>query len=76
MTHPEPSADAALARRAAELGLDVATATLPDGPDHHIELTYLAVGDGPLALCLHGDPDSAWTRTRCTKCSAATATQC
>ncbi|MGK2949874.1 MAG: alpha/beta fold hydrolase [Acidimicrobiales bacterium] len=26
-----------------------------------LEFTYLEVGDGPLALCLHGFPDSAWT---------------
>jgi pimeloyl-ACP methyl ester carboxylesterase len=26
-----------------------------------IELAFLEEGDGPLALCLHGFPDSAWT---------------
>lgn len=26
-----------------------------------IDFTYLTAGDGPLALCLHGFPDSAWT---------------
>jgi pimeloyl-ACP methyl ester carboxylesterase len=26
-----------------------------------IDFAYLAVGSGPLALCLHGYPDSAWT---------------
>lgn len=26
-----------------------------------IELSYLEAGSGPLALCLHGFPDSAWT---------------
>jgi pimeloyl-ACP methyl ester carboxylesterase len=26
-----------------------------------LEFGYLACGDGPLALCLHGFPDSAWT---------------
>jgi pimeloyl-ACP methyl ester carboxylesterase len=26
-----------------------------------VELAYLALGSGPLALCLHGYPDSAWT---------------
>lgn len=26
-----------------------------------LELGLLSVGDGPLALCLHGFPDSAWT---------------
>lgn len=26
-----------------------------------IEFAYLATGSGPLALCLHGYPDSAWT---------------
>jgi len=26
-----------------------------------VELAYLACGSGPLALCLHGFPDSAWT---------------
>lgn len=25
-----------------------------------IELSYLTVGEGPLALCLHGFPDTAW----------------
>ena len=28
---------------------------------HGVELHYLACGDGPLALCLHGFPDSAYT---------------
>ena len=26
-----------------------------------VEFAYLEAGDGPLALCLHGFPDSAWT---------------
>lgn len=26
-----------------------------------VELAYLEAGEGPLALCLHGFPDSAWT---------------
>jgi pimeloyl-ACP methyl ester carboxylesterase len=26
-----------------------------------VELTHLELGEGPLALCLHGFPDSAWT---------------
>jgi pimeloyl-ACP methyl ester carboxylesterase len=26
-----------------------------------LDVAYLTVGDGPLALCLHGFPDSAWT---------------
>lgn len=26
-----------------------------------LEFAYLAVGEGPLALCLHGFPDTAWT---------------
>jgi len=26
-----------------------------------IEFAYLTAGQGPLALCLHGFPDSAWT---------------
>lgn len=26
-----------------------------------LELAHLEVGDGPLAVCLHGFPDSAWT---------------
>jgi len=26
-----------------------------------IDFTYLTMGSGPLALCLHGYPDSAWT---------------
>src|SRR3954469_1517275 len=26
-----------------------------------VDLTYLACGSGPLALCLHGFPDSAYT---------------
>ncbi len=26
-----------------------------------VELAFLEVGSGPLALCLHGFPDSAWT---------------
>ena len=28
---------------------------------HGVELHYLACGDGPLALCFHGFPDSAHT---------------
>ena len=26
-----------------------------------VEFAYLEAGSGPLALCLHGFPDSAWT---------------
>ena len=26
-----------------------------------VEFGYLETGEGPLALCLHGFPDSAWT---------------
>ena len=26
-----------------------------------LEVAYLEAGEGPLALCLHGFPDSAWT---------------
>ena len=26
-----------------------------------VDLGYLEAGAGPLALCLHGFPDSAWT---------------
>jgi len=26
-----------------------------------VELAFLELGDGPIALCLHGFPDSAWT---------------
>ena len=26
-----------------------------------VEFAYLETGTGPLALCLHGFPDSAWT---------------
>src|SRR5262245_48349388 len=26
-----------------------------------LQFHYLAMGDGPLALCLHGFPDSPWT---------------
>ncbi|MEI2698584.1 MAG: alpha/beta fold hydrolase [Microthrixaceae bacterium] len=26
-----------------------------------IDFSYLSVGTGPLALCIHGYPDSAWT---------------
>src|SRR3954469_17839594 len=26
-----------------------------------VDLAYLEAGEGPLALCLHGFPDSAWT---------------
>ncbi len=28
---------------------------------HDVELVHLELGEGPLALCLHGFPDSAWT---------------
>ncbi|MGV3757986.1 MAG: alpha/beta fold hydrolase, partial [Actinomycetota bacterium] len=28
---------------------------------HDVELAHLELGEGPLALCLHGFPDSAWT---------------
>jgi pimeloyl-ACP methyl ester carboxylesterase len=28
---------------------------------HDLEFAYLEAGTGPLALCLHGFPDSAWT---------------
>lgn len=26
-----------------------------------VEMTYLTLGDGPLAICLHGFPDTAWS---------------
>ena len=29
-----------------------------------IDFSYLSIGTGPLALCLHGYPDSAWTWRR------------
>src|SRR2546430_9681560 len=28
---------------------------------NHLRLRYLEIGEGPLALCLHGFPDSPWT---------------
>lgn len=43
------------------------TSTDTDGFDHAtvhaggLEFACLAMGEGPLALCLHGYPDSAWT---------------
>jgi pimeloyl-ACP methyl ester carboxylesterase len=38
-------------------------ATIADGSVHAggLDFGYLEAGDGPLALCLHGFPDSAWT---------------
>ncbi len=36
--------------------LDKGTVSIGD-----IDVAYLATGSGPLALCLHGYPDSAWT---------------
>jgi pimeloyl-ACP methyl ester carboxylesterase len=36
------------------------TLTIPDG-DQTLEVAAFALGSGPLALCLHGYPDSAWT---------------
>ncbi len=44
--------------KAQELGLDLLTVTLPSSD---LEVAYLSIGSGPLALCLHGYPDSAWT---------------
>jgi pimeloyl-ACP methyl ester carboxylesterase len=30
-------------------------------PAHGLRFHYLETGEGPLALCLHGFPDSPWT---------------
>jgi pimeloyl-ACP methyl ester carboxylesterase len=38
--------------------MDVRQATVTAGD---LEVAYLECGDGPLALCLHGFPDCAWT---------------
>ena len=61
MTTQPASEHADLTAAAAAIGAEVATATIPDGDDQSLELTYLTMGSGPLALCLHGYPDSAWT---------------
>jgi len=49
------------AERAAGSGFELLTVTVPDVDGESLEFAALAVGDGPLALCLHGYPDSAWT---------------
>lgn len=43
---------------AEQLGLEFDSVALPESG---LEVAYLAAGSGPLALCLHGYPDSAWT---------------
>lgn len=48
---------------AGRLGLETASVTITDLDGNDLEVAYLAAGDAgaPLALCLHGYPDSAWT---------------
>ena len=62
MTSPtdsvEPLASAAAQETAKKLGLEFSSLRLPE---NGLEVAYLAAGSGPLALCLHGYPDSAWT---------------
>lgn len=43
------------------MGLESISVTIRDGDGSDLKFAALAVGDGPLALCLHGYPDSAWT---------------
>lgn len=50
-----------LSEQAAASGLESISLTIRDGDGSALEFAALAVGDGPLALCLHGYPDSAWT---------------
>lgn len=44
-------------------GLTIDVTTIPDLDGNDLAVGYLSVGDtdAPLALCLHGYPDSAWT---------------
>lgn len=48
---------------ATDIGLTTHVTVIPDLNGTDFEVTYLAAGepDAPLALCLHGYPDSAWT---------------
>ena len=55
-------------REAPVASLAVDSSPADDTPLEHgtvragdLEVAYLAAGSGPLALCLHGYPDSAWT---------------
>ena len=61
VTDPTPSDAPELASQAAALGLESLSLTIQDGDGSDLEFAALAIGDGPLALCLHGYPDSAWT---------------
>lgn len=46
-----------------EFGLGTGSVTIPDMDGNELDVAYLSAGDpdAPLALCLHGYPDSAWT---------------
>ncbi len=56
-----PESQQLLASQAAELGFGSGLATISDAAGDTFEVAYLELGSGPLALCLHGYPDSAWT---------------
>lgn len=51
----------ALAEAAAEAGLRAGSVIIKDVDGQDLDVAYLELGSGPLALCLHGYPDSAWT---------------
>lgn len=50
-----------LSDRAGETGLNSESVTIADTDGSSFDVAYLELGSGPLALCLHGYPDSAWT---------------
>lgn len=41
--------------------MSAGSVTIPDTDGNGFTVEYLEMGSGPLALCLHGYPDSAWT---------------
>ncbi len=51
----------ALSDRAREAGFNSDSVAIADTDGNGFEVAYLELGSGPLALCLHGYPDSAWT---------------
>lgn len=61
MTDPAPSNAAHIATGTTAPGLESISVTITDGDGSDLEFVALAAGEGPLALCLHGYPDSAWT---------------
>lgn len=51
----------AMAEQASASGMKSGSITISDTDGEDLDVAYIEMGSGPLALCLHGYPDSAWT---------------